>query len=104
MIDVSDGLSRDLGHICEQSRVGAIVEVARIPIHDDVSKLTSTKRTSLEHALHDGEDHELLFAAAGDFSDLATPVGTITEGYGILLQHPDGRREPLEPKGWEHRL
>ena len=55
-------------------------------------------------SMHDGEDHELLFTAAGDFSDVATRIGTITEGSGIILQFTDGRREQLRAKGWEHRL
>src|SRR5690606_28197013 len=61
MIDLSDGLSRDLPHICRASAVGAIVEATRIPIHTDAATLAAQDGVAaLEHALHDGEDHELL--------------------------------------------
>jgi thiamine-monophosphate kinase len=97
MIDLSDGLSRDLGHICRESGVGAVVDAAAIPIHPDAQH-------SLDRALNDGEDYELLFTAAKDFSSTAQRVGVITADRAILLKHPGGRTEPLEPKGWEHRL
>ncbi|HYO10820.1 MAG TPA: thiamine-phosphate kinase [Tepidisphaeraceae bacterium] len=104
MIDISDGLSRDLGHICAQSNVGAIIEAERIPIHEDVMKLPPDGRSPLEHALHDGEDHELLFTAPGDFAGTATRIGTVTADREIWLRGADGTRAPLERKGWEHAL
>ena len=62
MIDISDGLSRDLAQICEMSGVGALIDASLIPIHADAVKLSQQDgRPPLEHALHDGEDHELLF-------------------------------------------
>ena len=61
-------------------------------------------RTPLDHALHDGEDYELLFTAPdAGFSGLARKVGMITASPGIWLQ-TDGDLQPLEPKGWEHSL
>jgi thiamine-monophosphate kinase len=109
MIDVSDGLSRDLGHICAQSRVGAVLEADAIPIHDDALELFRQDHVSpLEHALHDGEDHELLFtsAAPGLESETCRRIGTITDepGRGILLRHKDGTLTPVAARGWEHRL
>jgi len=56
MIDLSDGLSTDLHHCCEQSRVSAEVAAERIP---------RAEGATLEHALHGGEDYELLFTAPG---------------------------------------
>ena len=53
-IDLSDGLSTDLAHLCEESRVGAIIELERLPVAPGASP---------EQALHGGEDYELLFAA-----------------------------------------
>src|SRR5687767_6253101 len=62
MIDLSDGLSRDLAHICDESGVGAVIDAAAVPIHDDALLLMRRDgRPPLEHALHDGEDYELLF-------------------------------------------
>ncbi|HWF05191.1 MAG TPA: thiamine-phosphate kinase, partial [Candidatus Angelobacter sp.] len=54
MIDLSDGLSVDLAHICEESRVAALINASQIPI---------AKGADLELALHGGEDYELLFTA-----------------------------------------
>lgn len=105
MIDLSDGLSRDLRHICHQSGVGALIESARIPIHDDAMELRRKDGISpLDHALHDGEDYELLFTGPAELSMDFLQVGVITEGDAILLVDPAGKRAPLQPKGWEHQL
>jgi thiamine-monophosphate kinase len=101
MIDISDGLSRDLAHICRESNVGAIVEASKIPIHADVAKLPPGRQSPLEHALHDGEDYELLFTASpGDFPECAE-IGRIVAETGIFLDRA-GERSPLQAKGWEH--
>jgi thiamine-monophosphate kinase len=97
MIDISDGLSRDLAHLCES--VGADLVGASIPIHPDAIELSRTDgRSALDHALHDGEDHELLFTARSK-PPLGTQTGVITAEKGIRLD-----KQPLEPKGWEHSL
>jgi thiamine-monophosphate kinase len=102
MIDLSDGLSRDLRHICEQSKVGAVLDAAAIPIHDDaIMASRQDRRIPLEHALHDGEDYELLYTSPSHETGLR--IGTITAEPGIFLDR-DGKREPLEPKGWEHEI
>lgn len=104
MIDLSDGLSRDLRHICRDSGVGAILEASRIPIHLDAITVSRDGRSPLEHAFGDGEDHELLLT--GNLEDLDLPVmrvGHIIEGYEILLRQ-EGRAAPLSNTGWEHRL
>jgi thiamine-monophosphate kinase len=104
MIDISDGLSRDLGHICQMSNVGAILDAAKIPIHLDALEMSkSDSRSPLEHALHDGEDHELLFTGPHPLPSEFIEIGKITEGAGIFLDH-NGKQEPLQPRGWEHRL
>ncbi|HEY7086445.1 MAG TPA: thiamine-phosphate kinase [Tepidisphaeraceae bacterium] len=101
MIDISDGLSRDLKHICEESGVGAVVEARCVPIHEDARKIQDG-RAPLEHALHDGEDHELLFTDSRAHPDWIR-IGEITADTGIFLEQ-DGKRTPLDPKGWEHRF
>jgi len=105
MIDISDGLSRDLAHLCRQSDVGAIVNADAIPIHADAVKLSETDAKSpLDHALNDGEDHELLLTGCLEGLDLpVTRIGTIVSEPGVTLR-TDGRITPLGPRGWDHRL
>ena len=110
MIDLSDGLSRDLRHVCDASGVGAVVRAADVPVHADVYRLPKDARPPLWHALHDGEDYELLFTFTGPtkigpLADAAViPIGHITAEPGVWLEHADGRREPLAPQSWEHAL
>lgn len=105
MIDLSDGLARDLRHICRGSGVGAVVEGERIPIHGDAIALSRRDgRSPLDHALADGEDHELLMA--GQLEGLKLPVtriGRVVPGSDVLLEG-DGLTEPLALQGWEHRI
>jgi thiamine-monophosphate kinase len=61
MIDVSDGLLQDLGHICKASRIGAEISAARLPLSTAYRKVAGSD--SLQHALVGGEDYELLFCA-----------------------------------------
>ena len=108
MIDVSDGLAADLGHIAADSGVGAEVEAAAVPIHPDALG----REDPLSAALLDGEDYELLFTLPADEADRliesqplgvrVTRIGSIVAGEGMSLIRP-GRREPLRPGGWEHR-
>lgn len=102
-LDVSDGLSTDLTHLCEESNVAAEVEQAALPIH---------AAATLAQALHGGEDYELLFTAAS-VNRLpraiagvpVTRIGRIVRrtrtGPAITLLTPDGP-QPLRPHGWEH--
>ncbi|MGH9602125.1 MAG: thiamine-phosphate kinase [Terriglobales bacterium] len=103
MIDLSDGLSTDLAHICTESRVAALVAEHSIP-------RPSTPGTSTLHfALHGGEDYELLFTAPGARtlpSKIAgvrvTRIGEIIRGRGMWLTDSHGQRKALGPRGWEH--
>ncbi len=103
-IDVSDGLSTDLRHLCKESGVGAMVEADSLPIHP-------LAQGSLEQALHGGEDYELLFTAR---SGTAVPrkiagvpltrIGLIVDAsHGIMMRTAQGDN-PLHAAGWEHRL
>jgi thiamine-monophosphate kinase len=108
MIDLSDGLSVDLAHICEESGVGAEVEASRIPISTALRRLS---KDPLALALHGGEDFELLFtvrpanlAAVRKLSPRAklTMIGRVTGGKKILLVTPNQKKAPLRPGGFEH--
>src|SRR5213079_1923670 len=65
MIDISDGLSSDLNHLCQESNAGALLESSSIPLDDDVKRLCGRRALDpLALALHGGEDFELLFTVA----------------------------------------
>jgi thiamine-monophosphate kinase len=107
MIDVSDGLSRDLGHICRESGVGAILMEEQIPIHADaIEDGRRDGRSPIEHALHDGEDYELLYAASDLIPDELPGVfiGVTTAESGIVLRTRDRGDVPVTSKAWEHSL
>jgi thiamine-monophosphate kinase len=114
MIDLSDGLSTDLHHLCRESGVAAEIEAEAIPVTEDAAATAKHNRhTPLWHALNDGEDFELLLAVdPSDRDELVaknpidplklTCVGKVVEGMGVTLVQKDGSREPLAPGGWEH--
>ena len=105
MIDVSDGLSSDLAHICRASGVGAVVEPSAIPVGPGAA---------VDDALSGGDEYELCFtapdpvrvaeafAAAG--LHLPAPIGTVVEGNDVFVTTPGGGRWPLAPSGWEHDI
>ncbi len=101
MIDLSDGLSRDLRQICRASRVGAVIVAGQVPIHPDVQRLPPGGRTPLEHALHDGEDYELLFTSSSSTVAQGIYIGRVVAGQDVWIER-DGRRQLLPPLGWEH--
>ena len=103
MIDISDGLSRDLRHICHESKVGAEIDALALPIHDHARELSKRDGVSpLDHALGDGEDHELLLCSADDIPGLIR-IGRITAEPAIMIRR-DGQTIPLRAAGWEHQL
>lgn len=106
MIDVSDGLSTDLSHICEESGVGAEVREAALPL-GAIGK--PARQVAVEFGLHGGDDYELLFTASAKTQVPRliggipiTQIGEITHQKGMRVIHSDGTRSKLQAGGWEH--
>jgi thiamine-monophosphate kinase len=108
MIDISDGLSSDLLHICEASGTGSRIYADRIPVHSETKKLAEDMLISpLVAALNGGEDYELLFTVSPeDLSgvesiDGISVIGVITgKEEGNLLEFPDKSTILMEAQGW----
>jgi len=104
MMDLSDGLASDLWQMSRASGVTLRVEAARIPV--------APAARTLQHALMDGEDFELLFAVAPRDArrvphrigtTLVTPIGRVTRrGVGVELISNTGKSAPLMPTGFRH--
>jgi thiamine-monophosphate kinase len=106
MIDISDGFSTDLAHICEESGVGAEVREEAVP-RAKIGQAAGP--VDLSFVLHGGEDYQLLFTAdrgqkvPSVIAGIAiTEVGVITRNKDILLIDGKQRRSKLKPLGWEH--
>ena len=102
-IDLSDGLSTDLSHLCAESRVCAEVDAAALPLFP---------ASSLQQALHGGEDYELLFTASSGTHLPRVIAGVAVTRIGRILRRRsgrppvtllrNGRAEELVPRGWQH--
>lgn len=116
MIDVSDGLAKDLGRLCDSSEVSAAVVLADVPVALSLKELGDVLADldPLTLALEGGEDYELLATLpptavrrtasklAERFGTQLTDIGEIREGSGLIAVESDGVERPLEPRGWDH--
>ncbi len=108
MIDISDGLSSELLHICKSSDCGVQVYEERIPVADETAKAAGEFQLEpLVAALHGGEDYELLFTVPlSDFEKVSaisgvSIIGNITDQKGkAFLVGNDGSAIPLQAQGW----
>jgi thiamine-monophosphate kinase len=110
MIDLSDGLSSDLMHLCKSSGTGALIEEANVPMTEDAEMMAlKFQLDPITCALSGGEDYELLFTA--DPADLETLrvmpgifiIGEMTAPEaGIMLKTSGGKLHPLKAQGWVH--
>lgn len=115
VIDVSDGLSTDLTHLCEASGLAAEIDMGSLPLHPLAleAERADLAPSALDLALHGGEDYELLFAAGPGVKIPRQIAGVPVRRIGafrkrtrrvpvIVLQVADGKMVNVEPQGWEH--
>lgn len=112
MIDLSDGLSSDLSHLCKESNVGALIDSALIPLDEDVKHLCGRRALDpLALALHGGEDFELLFTVSPEniarlpkrVDGIAiSRIGEITCDAKTVRIHEKDRTWELKPEGYKH--
>jgi thiamine-monophosphate kinase len=109
-IDVSDGLSTDLQHLCEASGVAAELDAALLPAHPLTATLAPAEQMAA--ILHGGEDYELLFTARAAIKVPRSLAGVPITRIGRVVRFnksrarmtivAEGTRFNLEPRGWEH--
>lgn len=112
MIDVSDGMAGDVGHVCDASGVGVRLEAGSVPLAAGVTETADwAGEDPVSFALGGGDDYELLIALPRERSDelrreigpvSLTAIGEFTAGNDAVLDRGDGRIEPLSKLGWDH--
>jgi thiamine-monophosphate kinase len=113
MIDISDGLIADLGHVCETSGVAATVELTRLPLSPAAEAIVAGDEALRVQLATGGDDYELLFTAPAEADDEITSlsrglglpiteIGVIEAGEGVLLVNAVGAVIPLTAAGWRH--
>ena len=116
MIDVSDGLIGDAGHLAAASGVRMVLEGHRVPVHPELQKVMGSPEEALRMALTGGEDYEVCFTAApgsvdeeirrslkDEFGVIATKTGWVEEGEGVYLSPGEGiAPRPVSEDGFDH--
>jgi thiamine-monophosphate kinase len=108
MIDVSDGLSSEVLHLCTQSNTGAVVYEEKIPIHQETKEMAMEFQLSaVTCALNGGEDYELLFTVAQEDyekvikNEEISIIGYMTDAAeGAILLTNQGNKHPIVAQGW----
>lgn len=110
MLDLSDGLSSDLRHLCESSGVGARIEAAKIPLEKNLRKFLKENEDEISFALNGGEDFELLFTTRRnnkykiekEFKNKVAVIGEVTAEVGNIELVCENQIVQLKPKGFRH--
>ncbi|HTH96197.1 MAG TPA: thiamine-phosphate kinase [Stellaceae bacterium] len=113
MIDVSDGLVADLGHITAASGVGAVLDAAKVPLSEAAMAVLARDPGQLATVLTGGDDYELLFAASPEQAEpirrlahslgvAVAEIGRIETGRGVRVLDEKGAVIPLDRPGWQH--
>ncbi|HRK75303.1 MAG TPA: thiamine-phosphate kinase, partial [Rhodothermales bacterium] len=108
-IDISDGLASEINHLCGQSNVGALLQMAKVPIEILTREVAEQFGEDPEtFALYGGDDYELLFTVTPEEAilldeTLFTVIGTITHPEeGLHLELQDGSTMPIASNGFRH--
>jgi thiamine-monophosphate kinase len=102
MIDISDGILKDLCHICDESKVCAVIYKEKIPLSREIRSVAGKLRINpFDLALKGGEDYVLLFTAPQNMKTDAFRIGEITKK-GRFMVDENGRKAVLRPEGYEH--
>lgn len=104
MIDVSDGLASEVTHICEQSKVGAIIFKDNVPITEETRRAAKAlKKDPADYALYGGEDFELVFTVNEKNMNRVRGflVGEITKRKGVYL-YQKGKEKLIKKTGYDH--
>ncbi|MFN0007530.1 MAG: thiamine-phosphate kinase [Planctomycetota bacterium] len=105
MMDISDGLAWDLHRLARASRVRIDLDLDAVPVHADARRAARIdRRGALDHALHDGEDHELVATLARSRISAFRTIGRVSRGTGLWIHGTDvvTRRWKPSEGGWKH--
>lgn len=116
MMDLSDGLAKDLDRLCRESGVGAALFLPQVPVAPALGRLREVlpEVDPMVLALSGGEDYELLATLPPEdveraaklleerFGTALTEVGEVRSGSGLVAVEADGGERPLQPEGWDH--
>jgi thiamine-monophosphate kinase len=104
MIDISDGLSTDLAHICDESQSGAVIHTNAVP-----RATVGRHEVPMSFALHGGDEYQLLFTSPqgkrvpAEIAGIpVTHIGYMIPEQELLIEHENGYTTELVPEGWEH--
>lgn len=107
-IDISDGLSSDLGHILKKSSVGVSIDLTKLPLSSVLQKIDSKQAQNF--ALNSGDDYELCFTIPADkqaafestVTGTYTQIGTIEAETGLRIINADGQQQKVTGSGYDH--